>query len=77
MNREGKDELVSCHKFSLTHDCSGKNKLTGEILMEEAFNETRGEKMMLKSCSVIIRNPPLDSILIQVKEFRYFIVVFS
>ena len=49
MNREGKDELVSCHKFSLTHDCSGKNKLTGEILMEEAFNETRGEKMMLNS----------------------------
>ena len=76
-NKDGKEELVSVHKFSLTHYSSGKNMLTGEILMNEEWNETRGEGRMLKSCLVILGKPPLDSIFIQIKEFRYSILYFQ
>ena len=51
--------------------------LTGEILMNEEWNETRGEGRMLKSGLLILGKPPLDSIFIQIKEFRYSILYFQ
>ena len=57
------------HKFNLA--VKGDTSFEGSIIMDEAFNETKGERKMFKSCLVIIGRPPLEDIYIQVKEYRY------
>ena len=44
--------------------------LHGQIIMDECFNETKGEQKMLKTCLVIIGRAPIEDIFIQVKEYR-------
>ena len=60
--------MVSLHKFRL--EVSGENMLHGQIIMDECFNETKGEQKMLKTCLVIIGRAPIEDIFIQVKEYR-------
>ena len=60
---------MSLHKFNL--DVKGENSLGGSVIMNECFNETKGEEKMFKTCLVIIGRAPVEDIFIQVKEYRY------
>ena len=44
--------------------------LEGYTIMERGFNETKDEAKVFKRCLIIVGSKPLDSIFIQIKEFR-------
>ena len=63
-----KEELLACHKFNVK--ATGNNMMEGMSIMDQVFNESKGEPKQLKKCLVVVGSPPLDFIFIQIKEFR-------
>ena len=56
------------HKFNV--NATGRKMLEGYTIMERGFNETKDEAKVFKRCLIIVGSKPLDSIFIQIKEFR-------